>query len=423
MPSSRLSLISLLAACISPVLSQTFTACNPLDRTDCPSDPALGIDYSWNFTTAPTDNAWNITNGQMIWGDQGAQFVINKKGDSPTIQSNFYIFFGRVEVHMRAAPGTGIVSSVVLESDDLDEVDWECIGGNHTFAETNYFGKGNTTVYDRAIWYPVDDVVDTYHNYTTVWTAEKLEWYIDGTLTRSLAQADADDNGYDYPQTPMYLRIGNWVGGDPTEDDNGTITWAGGLTDYSQAPFNMYVNLVHVTDFSNGSKEYIYGDTSGSWQSIKVIEGNSTIAEALLAPPPTPAPSISQKWASTSSTTKIVVYAIAGAVAAVIASVSAFYCIRKRRAGQAIRLAQDEKFEKQRQEMQHQQAMFQRNAGVDLGGYANVPPASPGLSSPGLHSPSSPGLGGFRSASGGYGSQYDARSLDDRPREGHGFIS
>lgn len=27
---------------------------------------------------------------------------------------------------MKAAPGQGIVSSIVLESDDLDEIDWEC---------------------------------------------------------------------------------------------------------------------------------------------------------------------------------------------------------------------------------------------------------------------------------------------------------
>jgi len=42
---------------------------------------------------------------------------------------------------MQAAAGTGIVSSIVLQSDDLDEVDWEMIGGNTTFVETNFFGK------------------------------------------------------------------------------------------------------------------------------------------------------------------------------------------------------------------------------------------------------------------------------------------
>lgn len=30
---------------------------------------------------------------------------------------------------MTAAPGTGVVSSAILESDDLDEIDWEWLGG------------------------------------------------------------------------------------------------------------------------------------------------------------------------------------------------------------------------------------------------------------------------------------------------------
>jgi hypothetical protein len=32
--------------------------------------------------------------------------------------------FGYFEVVMRAANGTGIVSTAILESDDLDEIDW-----------------------------------------------------------------------------------------------------------------------------------------------------------------------------------------------------------------------------------------------------------------------------------------------------------
>lgn len=49
---------------------------------------------------------------------------MNKKGDAPTIDTNFHLFFGKVEVTMKAAPGTGVVSSIVLESDVLDEIDW-----------------------------------------------------------------------------------------------------------------------------------------------------------------------------------------------------------------------------------------------------------------------------------------------------------
>lgn len=269
MLSTRRLLLSLLPVFIAPVFAQTYTDCNPMNTT-CPADAALGIDYTFNFTSAPEDNSWNTTAGTITYdATNGAEFTISEKGQSPTIQSNFYIFFGRVEVHMRAANGTGIVSSIVLESDDLDEVDWEFLGGNNTVAETNYFGKGNTTSYDRAIYYPVTDPIGTSHNYTTVWTSEKLEWYIDSVLVRTLLQEDADDNGYNYPQTPMFVRLGIWAGGDTTLNSIGTVQWAQGETDYSQGPFTMYVTQCRISDYSSG-KEYTYGDKTGSWESIVI---------------------------------------------------------------------------------------------------------------------------------------------------------
>jgi hypothetical protein len=44
-------------------------------------------------------------------------------GLAKTIISNNYIFFGKVEITLKAANGTGVVSSFVMESDDLDEID------------------------------------------------------------------------------------------------------------------------------------------------------------------------------------------------------------------------------------------------------------------------------------------------------------
>ncbi len=216
-----------------------------------------------------TSRVWNATAGSVTYGDNGAEFTINQRFDSPTVQSNFYIFFGQVEVIMQAATGTGIISSMVLESDDLDEVDWEFMGGNDSYVETNYFGKGNTTSYTRAIYYPVSAVSQDFHNYTLDWSAEKIDWYVDGTIVRTLEYADAD-GGHDFPQTPMNLRLGIWAGGDPSEP-NGTIEWAGGKTDFSKAPFTMTVKSVRVSDASRGTA-YKYGDTSGSWQSIQVLK-------------------------------------------------------------------------------------------------------------------------------------------------------
>jgi len=263
--------LPLLASILTTTYAQTFTSCNPLNRTDCPLDTALGIsNYSIDFNTeVMSTRVWNTTAGTINYGIDGAEFTINSRGESPTVQTNFYIFFGQVEVIMRAATGQGIISSIVLESDDLDEVDWEFMGGNNTHVETNYFGKGNTSSYDRAIYYPVETPQDMWHNYTTNWSAERLEWYIDGNLVRTLEYADAY-GGLNYPQTPMNVRMGIWAGGDPKEP-TGTIEWAGGVTNYSAAPFTMYVQSVRVSDASRGT-QYKYGDTSGRWESIEILK-------------------------------------------------------------------------------------------------------------------------------------------------------
>lgn len=348
-----------------------------MNSTDCPPDIALGIaNYSINFVdSVMTTTVWNTTAGSINYGNDGAEFTINQRGDSPTVQTNFYIFGGQVEVIMKAASGQGIISSIVLESDDLDEVDWEFMGGNTTHVETNYFGKGNTTSYDRAIYYPVSDPQTTWHNYTTDWSEGKINWYIDGQIVRTLEAADAN-GGYDFPQTPMNVRMGIWAGGDPKEP-NGTIEWAGGVTDYSGAPFTMVVQSIRVTDSHRNVTQYKYGDTTGSWASIDMLDtaaaikldGNNSGSLSQTT---------SQKWNSLSSTTKIAIAAAVGGVLLVSMAVFAFCCVRQRRAGKRERLMEDAKFEKSTAELlafraqmaRDRQAGIQQNIPYQHSGYA-----------------------------------------------------
>jgi hypothetical protein len=73
-----------------------------------------------------------LTNaGSVTYDGNGANLILAKQGDSPTLQSNFYFLFGSFEVKARASPGQGIVSSMVLLSDDLDEVDWVRFPGSN----------------------------------------------------------------------------------------------------------------------------------------------------------------------------------------------------------------------------------------------------------------------------------------------------
>ncbi|MCJ1248766.1 hypothetical protein MMC30_005985 [Trapelia coarctata] len=250
------------ASTIDLAVGQTFTKCNPLQGT-CPADPALGSSQLFDFTKG-SSSAFSAA-GAPSYDSNGASFSVAKSGDAPTITSNWYIMFGHVEVVMKAAPGVGIVSSMVLQSDDLDEVDFEWLGADNTQVQSNYFGKGNTGSYNRGAFHANPGNQNGFHTYTVDWTANQIVWQIDGVTVRALTQANAEPN--QYPQTPMQLKLGIWSGGDPSNAP-GTITWAGGSTNYGAGPYTMQVKSVKAIDYSTG-KEYTYGDTSGSWQSIK----------------------------------------------------------------------------------------------------------------------------------------------------------
>lgn len=71
----------------------------------------------------------------MTYGDNGAEFIMTSDGLAATVDSAFYIFFGRVSLFAMAATGTGVVSSIVLQSDDLDEIDWVSLYG---FSQVNH---------------------------------------------------------------------------------------------------------------------------------------------------------------------------------------------------------------------------------------------------------------------------------------------
>jgi beta-glucanase (GH16 family) len=182
-----------IVAALPSTLAQTFTACNPLEKT-CPKDPGLNqANFVSNFASDPNaeDNWSKAAYTTVTYDNQGAQFRIASKGQAPTILTNFYFFFGRVDVTMKPAPGQGIISSIVLESDDLDEIDWEFLGGVDNQVQTNFFGKGDTTYYDRMIQYGVESAQEVYHTYSLDWTAERLQWIIDGTVVRELKYADS----------------------------------------------------------------------------------------------------------------------------------------------------------------------------------------------------------------------------------------
>jgi hypothetical protein len=272
---STLAASAVLLSAVGLVNGQTFTDCNPTEKT-CPADEGYGSGNTifTDFTKGASDN-WEIAAGTTLSYDtSGAEFNIKASTDAPTISSDKYIMFGQVDVFLKASAGTGIVSSFILESDDLDEIDWEWLGSNDTSVESNFFGKGNTTTYDRAIYHNVASPIETWHNYSITWTAAYTKWYIDGALQRTLNYVDALAlGGKNYPQTPMRVKMGSWVGcasaaAAAASATKGTCEWAGGPATFGTTTWTMLVANVTINDFGCGGN-YTYSDLTGDWQSIK----------------------------------------------------------------------------------------------------------------------------------------------------------
>ncbi|KAI9673873.1 MAG: hypothetical protein M1817_002079 [Caeruleum heppii] len=265
---SSLVLAATLLSIPTTVTAQTYSTCNPSTSGSCPPNTALGKSISIDFTQGIPDSF--TPQGNPTFDGNGASFTVAKSGDSPQINSKFYIMFGKVEVNMKAASGTGIVSSAVLQSDVLDEIDWEWLGADPNQVQSNYFGKGQTTTYNRGAFHPDPNNQASFQTYTIDWTADQIVWSIDGTTVRALRSTEAAPG--QYPQTPMQVKLGAWSGGDATNAP-GTIQWAGGPTDYSAGPYSMQVKSLVVTDYSTGT-QYTYSGSDGTWQSITAVGGS-----------------------------------------------------------------------------------------------------------------------------------------------------
>lgn len=154
------------------------------------------------------------------------------------------------------------------------QIDWEWIGSDNARVQSNYFSKGDTTTYDRGDFHPVNNPTGSVHTYSLEWKRDVINWIIDGKPVRTLNAKDAK-GGSGFPQTPMQVKLGTWCAGRQGASP-GTVQWAGGYSDFSKGPFKAFYKSVTIVDYAGGdgpgkaAKEYVYGDKSGSAQSIQV---------------------------------------------------------------------------------------------------------------------------------------------------------
>lgn len=239
------------------------STCDPLKST-CEPDTALGKSIYLDFKSESSYFSPYACASDISYSDKGLQTVWKTYGDSPSLRSNFYIMYGKMEIKAKTSLGVGLISTMFFQSDDGDEIDFEWVSTFKNKVQTNYFGKGITGSYDRGTTVDLSfDTTADYHTYAIEWKENETIWSIDGKAVRTLQKSSVKNDGqHDYPQSPMRIFLGLWAGGDPSNGAN-TIQWAGGKTSTSGAPFYYNIEYIKVSDYSTGS-EYSYADKTGN---------------------------------------------------------------------------------------------------------------------------------------------------------------
>lgn len=157
-----------------------------------------------------------------------------------------YIMHGKVEAEIMSLGEPGMISSLYLQSDDLDEIDVvELSGSFHETYQTNFFVKGHVGNYERGEFHRLlSSPHTTFHKYAVEWTSEEMIWLVDNKVVRRVRK----ENPHGFPTSPQRVFLSLWAGGDP-DNSAGTIQWAGGPTSYGQVPYTMNVRNLLVMNY------------------------------------------------------------------------------------------------------------------------------------------------------------------------------
>ncbi|CAK7895449.1 extracellular glycosidase Utr2p [[Candida] anglica] len=216
------------------------------------------------------------------------------------ISSSSYLWYGKVSARLKTSRTNGVVTAFILFSDVQDEIDFECVGYNLTFPQSNYYSRGFLD-YHNANSSETSDTFENYHLYELDWDQDRIEWSIDGSVVRTLTKESTwNDTAkvFNYPQTPTRIQMSLWPGG-ALSNGLGTIEWAGGAIDWNAADIQQYGYFYAYLDYvsykahdwpegvkrvgSNNTKDlnaFVYNSSNGNQSNIMWVKAKTWIGSS-----------------------------------------------------------------------------------------------------------------------------------------------
>jgi beta-glucanase (GH16 family) len=178
---------------------------------------------------------------------------------SGEVASTRFHGYGRYEVWMKPARGSGTLTSFSIYTGPVENTPWDGIdiafvGLNTRRVQTNYVANG--TGHYNGVELPFD-AAEAFHTYGIEWTREALHWYVDGKRVHSAMASEQP-----LPSFPGRIIMSFWPGiGPATEDWMGSFSWPGSplVSSYDEVRYGLAAPKEVVDDFEKLSTWTVSG--------------------------------------------------------------------------------------------------------------------------------------------------------------------
>jgi len=208
-----------------------------------------------------------------------SSFIIhsqNKPYKAGEIYTENIYLYGKMEVRMLAATGSGIISNFFtfkegseLPSTFWEEIDIEIFGkdGSNSWQSNLITGQGNSNLTRTEGIHQENGLGASYHTYTVEWTPNSVTWLVDGKIVRTI-----NDGQSLLINSETSLRFNIWNPNIPQ--------WVGPF-DNSILPVHMYVNWIKFYEWngSSFSSTPTFEDNFDSFNTNTWTKASHTFAE------------------------------------------------------------------------------------------------------------------------------------------------
>jgi GR25 family glycosyltransferase involved in LPS biosynthesis len=189
--------------------------CDSAEKFDHSNWYILESTFPTNLAFFKKDN-FSITKKEDIKLTIVKERIYNKEYSSASIATRESYQYGRFEVTMKPAKGSGIISAIFLHRNDpWQEIDFEFLGDDTTKllsnvyynpgvdgVKNNFGNRGTPIVIELGF-----DAAFEYHKYSIEWEPHEIRWYVDTILIHLRKTWEPTP----IPDLPMQFYINTWI--------------------------------------------------------------------------------------------------------------------------------------------------------------------------------------------------------------------